>query len=278
MAEYWLEHAPKLEGWTFYPARQPSNNVREFSLRLNGDMVFEPKELWLHLRVDEDDKNIDITAWHPLYSRIPDNAKFTSLYLLLDETLGEYGTQKWIREIKLADDKLKESVPIWELPDFIKRMKAEKGWEKPNPTSSYSCYRVDDPKDGLRNDIFVGSARSMRLVEDYLDAEGPIDHPVPGMGADLVFVAMSSQILPKGEEVAFRGNVEDDIVATFERNGSGESLGGGTGMQNSYIDLVIYDGENSIKQILDVLKKHGLPRGTAIHYFTKDKARLVHKL
>jgi hypothetical protein len=64
----------------------------------------------------------------------------------------------------------------------------------------------------------------------------------------------------------------------LERHASGEPVGGATGTQRAYIDIIIYDGESSINQILGVLKKHELPRGTAIHYFTKDKANVVHRL
>src|SRR5262245_11821628 len=54
VAEYWLSQAPKLEGWTFYASRQPSSDVRSFSLHFGGGLAFEPKELWVHLRANDD--------------------------------------------------------------------------------------------------------------------------------------------------------------------------------------------------------------------------------
>jgi hypothetical protein len=93
-----------------------------------------------------------------------------------------------------------------------------------------------------------------------------------------VFVTLAREILPKGEEVEFRTTIEDDIAAVLEENASGDTLGGASGTHHSYIDLVIYDGEQSIRQIMDVLKKHELPHGTTVHYFTKEKAGKGHRL
>jgi hypothetical protein len=278
VAEYWQSQAPRLEGWTFYAARQPSSNVREFSLQFGSGFVFEPKELWVHLRANDQEENIDITAWHPLFARVEDNSKYSIMFLLLDEVLGEHGTQNWIGEIKFADTQLKESVPIWELPEFIKQVETQREWKKYKPTDTYTSYRIPEPKDGLRGDIFVGTARLMKLVRDYITEEGPVEHPAPDLGLDFVFVALAREILPKGEEVEFRTTIEDDIVTALEENASGDSLGGASGTHHSYIDLVIYDGEQSIRQIMDVLKKHELPHGTAVHYFTKEKAGRVHRL
>jgi hypothetical protein len=275
VAEYWQAAAPKLHGWTFYASRQPSDNVRSFRLELDENRNFEPQELWLHPVVDEETEKLNLTAWHPLFASIPDNTKWTALFLLLDEALGEHGTQNWIGEIQFADSHLKESIPVWELPDVIRQTESKYGWKKLKPTDIFTTYKFKEPNEIFRGDTKVGSARYWSLVRDYLHNKGPVDHPCPDIGVDFVFVAFTSEILPKGEEVVFRGEIEDNLIAVFSQNRSGDHLGGAMGMKNTYIDAAIYDGEASIQQIQQVLKKHALPKGTAIHYFTRDKADRV---
>jgi hypothetical protein len=189
--------------------------------------------------------------------------------------LGEHGTQNWVGEIKFSDALLKQSVPIWELRDFVEQVQKDRGWEKFKPTETYSSYKMKEAGEYLRGDIFVGGSRSWKLVRDYFENEGPVEHPYPEVGIDFAFIAFTNEILPKGEEVEFRGEIEDEIGKVFEKNRSGGTLGGATGTKNAYIDLLLYDGAESVKHVLQVLKKHSLPKGTSINYFTQDKAKDV---
>lgn len=278
IAEYWNACAPKLDGWTFYASRQPSDNVRKFSLKLDGEHTFEPQELWLHLWIDDQSEKIDVTAWHPLYEKISDREKWTSLFLLFDEALGEHGSQNWIGEIKVADNALRESVPIWELPEFIDETAKSRGWKKHKPTDTYTSYSVKKQYEGFRGDVFVGTARYWSLIRDVMNAHVQVEHPCPKMGVDFVSVVFPSEILPKGQEVDFRATIEDEIIASFEKNRGGDTLGGATGTKNTYSDFIIYDSKESIQQIREILKRHGLPKETTIQYLTQDKANIVHRL
>lgn len=278
IAEYWLSCAPKIDGWSFYSSRQPSDDVRGFTLKLDNDLTFDPKELWLHLWVDTQEEKIDITAWHPLYDKISDNSKWTSLFLLLDEVLGEHGTQNWIGEIKFADHLLRESVPVWELREFTQEAEVSRGWNKHKPTETYTSYQIKEGWDGLRGDVFVGTTRCWGLIREFLDSRGPIKHPLPGVGVDFVCVAIPSEILPKGKEVEFRGEIEDDAMALLAEQQSGDTLGGCTGTKNAYLDFIIYDGDASINLIKKILTKHGIPKGTTVHHLTEDKADKVYRL
>ena len=276
--EYWCAQAPRLDGWTFHASRQPADEIRGFKFDIHNVGVFEPKQLWVHLWPDDQDEDIDITAWHPLYSQLADLDKGQSLFLLLDEILGEHGTQNWIGEIKFADNLLKESVPIWELRDFVQRTAAERGWKKGKPTDMYTGYQVNQQRQGIRGDVFIGTTRCRRLLLDFMDNQGPVEHPLPQSGVDFVFVSFPSEILPKGGEVDFRCEIEDEIAAVLAENKSGAGLGGATGSANTYVDFVIYDGDESVRQIQQMLRKQRLPKETAIRYFTEDKASQVWRI
>jgi hypothetical protein len=226
--------------------------------------------------VNKESEKIDISVWHPSIKRLPEKARFMALFLMLDELLGEHGTQNWIGEIKFCEDQLKKSIPIAELRDLIAEARQEHGWEKYPPTDTYSGYRLKEQEgDWLRSDTVAGSSRYFRLLGDYFDEQGPCAHPLPDLGIDLVFIAIPTQHFPKGTEVNGRGEIEDDLIAALEAEASGISLGGATGNKNCYIDLALYDGDRSLEIIKTVLRKHRVPKQTKIHFFTSDRAKEV---
>lgn len=277
VAEYWLSQAPKLDGWTFYASRQPSDSFNGITLHLEkDDETFKPIEFWIVPYVDKDAEKIDISVWHPSIKRLPERARFMALFLMLDELLGEHGTQNWIGEIKFSEDQLKKAIPIAELRELIAETQQGHGWKKYRPTDTYSSYHLKEQDgDWLRGDTVAGSSRFFRLLGSYFDAEGPCEHPLPDLGVDLVFIAIPAAHFPKGEEVTARGEIEDDLIAALEAEASGISLGGATGHKNCYIDLALYDGDRSLEIVRSVLRKHCLPKLTKIHFFTTDRAKEV---
>jgi hypothetical protein len=277
VAEYWLSQAPKLDGWTFYASRQPSDSFNGITLHLEKDgETFKPIEFWIVPYLDQDAEKIDISVWHPSIQRLPERARFMALFLMLDELLGEHGTQNWIGEIKFSEDQLKKAIPIAELRDVIQDAQRDHGWKKFTPTDTYSSYQLKEQEnEWLRSDTVAGSSRFFRLLSDYFDAEGPCEHPLPDLGVDLVFVAIPTQYFPKGEEVTGRGEIEDDLIAALEAEASGISLGGATGHQNCYIDLALLDGDRSLDIVRSVLRKRRVPKQTKIHFFTEDRASEV---
>lgn len=272
---YWLSQAPKITGWTFYSFRQQEETVRDFSLELDEHESFRPAEFWLFPYVNVQNERIDITVWHPSIHRLPDQPRFTALFLVLDELLGEFGTQNWIGEIKFSDAQLQKSVPILELREVIAETQAEYGWKKCPPTESHSTYRMPNQHEWLRGDTVVGGTRFYSLISEYLDAEGPCDHPLPGLGIDYAFVTIEAAHFPKGGEVAARGTIEDAVTDALESQAAGISIGGATGSNNCYLDFALYDGERSIQIVKQILRKHRVPKSTKIRFFTSDRAKDV---
>jgi hypothetical protein len=279
VAEYWLSQAPTLDGWNFYASRQPSDEIKGFKIVLEKNHEFSPEELWIHAVPCADTEKLDITACHPLFSKISERSSFTGLFLLLDEVLGEHGTQNWIGEIRFSDDRLKDSVPVWELRELTEQIAREHDWKKHKPTETYSLYSREEPGSGFpRADIFTGCTRYFDLIAKFVKERGKMEHPLPGFGADFVFVSFGSAILPKGNEVTYRSEIEDAITAKLERDCSGVGLGGATGRERTYIDLMLYDGEASMKLLKSTLKKLAIPGGCEIRYFTKDKEKETHRI
>ena len=224
LASYWLAQAPNLPGWTFYAARQPGSIKGQY-IEI-GSRRFDPLEFWITPFVNRDEKKLDITVWHPRFDEMPEGNRWTILFLFLDEVLGEYGTQQWIGEIKLDPTRLADSMPLEEMAEFLKRIQAEHGWKKLPPGESGVVYKCEQHTRFLRGDIAIGTTMHPRLINEYLKAEGELEDPLKGTGADYVFVAFDSSILPAGREADARGKIEDALDQALRSAGSGRLLGG----------------------------------------------------
>jgi hypothetical protein len=269
LAIYWRERAPKLEGWTFHAARQPGK-IEGIQMKM-GDRVFDPVQFWLTPSVDVENETIDLTVWHPLFKDLAEPDQWSPLFVFLDEALGEYGVQQWIGEIKLNDERLADAMSLTELPQYVEKVAQEQGWEKLAPGDSVSLYKCDEPHEGfLRGDIIVGNSAVMRLINDYLEAEGDLEDPLAGTGAAYVFVAIDAGFLPDGQESDVRGAIEDALDAALKTSASGRLVGGAHGIKQAYIDLLLFDGRASLELVTKTLREQGLPGGTTIHFFARE--------
>lgn len=271
LAAYWQKQAPKLPGWTFYGSRQPSQNLDAARLKVD-EYDFDGKAFWLTPVVDPERQRVNLTAWHPLFPKLDERTRWTVLFLMLDEALGEIGTQNWIGHIEMNDQHLAGALPLTELRAFIERVQAEHQWKKGGPGELVSLYRLKEEHPGdLRGDIFVGSTVVMPLIGEFSEANGEMKNPLAGTGADYVYIAFDIGVLPKGNEANARGEIEDALTAALEPAASGQVLGGAMGRRHAYIDLLLFDGAKSVNLVLDTLRKRKLPAGTSLNYFAHEK-------
>jgi hypothetical protein len=270
LTQYWLSRAPDLPGWTFYSERQ-RGSIAGIHIKL-GDQDFKPVEFWITPEVNNETEKIDITAWHPLFDRLNENDRLRPLFLFLDEVLGEFGTEQWIGEIKLGDRRLAEAIPLSELSGLVTDLEKTKGWKKFPPGTAMALYRCKQPNTRfLRGDIVIGQTAQMKLINEYLRAEGKLKDPLAGTGADYVFVSFDVGFLPEGKQVDARGAIEDALDAALKAGHQGRILGGAMGTKSAYIDLLVYDGVASLEVVKQVVKERKLPKGTGIHFFAEEK-------
>lgn len=272
LAIYWLESAPSLPGWTFYPARQ-AISIKGFRIDF-GSNQFDPMELLFAAVVNPDKQNLDITVWHPLFGNMPEKERWTVLFLFLDMVLGEYGTQQWIGKITFAAERPVDAIPVDELPPLLERVETEHKWKTFPPGERTVGYSFEKPHaHWLRGDIVAGTTMNFPLINQYTKGQGDMEDPLAGTGADYIFVAFAASILPPGRQVEIRAQIEDALDAALRSSACGRLLGGATGTANAYIDLLLFDGANSIEIIKSIMREKGLPAGSSINYFAKDKRR-----
>jgi len=266
LAEYWHSRAVKIPNWTFYGSRQPSDpeSLKSMAIRCGDRDELDTEGFLIQPNVNEEDKKIDIVAWHPALASVPENGRFHILFLLLDEALGEFGTSIWLGEIKIdpftADQ---HTITLAALPEKIMHIEQYYQWEMLPPLRAVSGYQVNEQTDGPRGDSLVGFTMIPNVVTEFLGNGRLEEDPLEGTGASFAYVAIDGSVFPDGKQTDVRCEIEDALDKALTTAASGRTLGGAFGLQQSYIDLILFDGDGSRKIVDETLKRlqlHGRAR------------------
>lgn len=222
LAEYWHSRAPEIPHWTFYGSRQPTpaERLTDMAIQVGKQESVDVETFLLKTSVNGEAQVIDIVAWHPALEHVPQEHHLQILFLLLDETLGEFGTQTWLGDIKIeAIPASEETVALAKLPEFIDQVNKYYEWDKLPPLKSYVVYEVPSQTDTRRGDTVVGTTCIPNSIFDLLENEGKLpEDPFEGTGAELSYVAIDSAVFPDGEQSQVRGNIEDALSDALESN------------------------------------------------------------
>ncbi|WP_309399290.1 hypothetical protein [Cerasicoccus maritimus] len=278
LTNFWLAQAPELPGWTFYASRQPSPDFHGgIQLEIAGQKI-SAEEIWVTLHPQRDTQLINLSAWHPCFSELPENAAYQIIFILLDEALGEDAVENHIGDIHISNDKLAKSVPIHELREEVESIC--QNWEAPDARGIYSTYRLPAPDNSfIRSDTLVGSTRHRPLINEFLSEGGRIaEDPIAGTGAQFTFLAFDTDSLPKGEEDTLRGGLEAAIDEALTADHAGEILGGAMGHNSTYVDLLLFNTtEPTIERIRAITQRFGL-KNPALYPFFKCDGKPLHLL
>lgn len=256
LAEEWFRHAKPLKGWTFYPARQ-AGQLDAMSFSTDHGSV-DAQSLLVQTKVDEESEVIDIIAWHPAFEEMEEDGSYQILFLMLDEALGEFGTSAWIGDIKIAEvhKDAPHVRPITELPKYIESVQNYHRWEKLPPTQRYASYQLPETYPGPRGDTIIGTTLIPNQIIDFILEEGELESNVlRETNADLAYIAFDADSLPDGEQSIARGELEDAIEEALQKHDSGRVLGGAHGTQHAYIDLLIFDGNQTLELVQQQIER-----------------------
>lgn len=272
LADYWQKQAPSIDGWTFYGWRQPAdpNRLKDMAIGIGPDAQVDVESFLIQTSVDDERKLIDIIAWHPTYESLPEEHHMQILFLLLDEALGEFGVEQWLGSIDVEPIGPGDDVrSLAELPQFVEHVNNYYDWEKLPPLESRTLYQLSDDSepsdDGTRRgDTLVGQTTISNVVFEFMENEGRLpEDPLEETGAEFIYIAIDSDVFPEGSQADVRGNIEDTLDEALEAERSGQVLGGAFGINQSYIELILFDGANSraiVERTLDGLQLKGRSR------------------
>ena len=270
LAEYWLSQANPIEGWTFYSHRQPKELSPKMQINID-ELHFVLGEFVFQCSINEESQALDIEISNPLFTRTDQNTQLYATYLMLDEVLGEYGTDQWIANLNTVPH-IGSGRSLMELRDAIHDLEIEKGWKKLPPTESGTVYELQPSESSFpRSDTIIGSTTHWKLIQEFLGAEGDLENPLLGLGAEYVYVEFPTSVLPQGEEATFRGEIADRIEDLLVQEATGHGIGGAFGAKNSYIDFLLFDPDRGLQIIQEEMAKLQLAGGSAIQFFASEK-------
>ena len=270
LTRFWLDKAKEIPNWEFYCARQPSSDPSGHAITI-GERSFEIKEMWLKPEIDNETRMVNISVWHPHFGEMGENDRFQILFLWLDEVLGETGTEQWVGQVDFSTEEFEEAIPMLELSKYVENLKEKNGWTKPPPEECYSLYEIE-PGKGIfkRSDVKFGNTCHMQLIGEYYETQGNMPNVLSGSHAEFVFISFPSTVLPEGEEIEKRNEIEKYINQILQENSTGRSIGSAFGINHNYLDFILFDGDESLEILLNAMNGAGLPAGSEIHYWTSE--------
>lgn len=272
LADYWQRQATSIDGWTFYGSRQPADpgRLKDMAIGIGPDAQVDVESFLIKTTVDDERKLIDIVAWHPTYEELAEEHHMQILFLLLDEALGEFGVEQWLGSVEVEPLEPGDDVrSLADLPQFVEHVNNYYDWRKLPPLESRTVYQLSEETDSSdngtpRGDTLIGNTTIPDVVVQFLENEGPLDEdPLEGTGAELVYLAIDGDVFPEGSQAEVRGNIEDTLDEALEKAKSGRVLGGAYGFQQSYVEMILFDGAESraiVERTLDGLQLKGRSR------------------
>lgn len=130
LAHRWARAAPPADLlWEFHPSRPAHPRAAELSLDVAG-LSFGLDGLALGLRAPRGAPRVDVTAYHPIFGELDEDARMDATLLALDWLLGEDDVARWVGEISPATFQPIDSVPAIHLPAIVADLVAEFGQEQ----------------------------------------------------------------------------------------------------------------------------------------------------
>jgi len=270
LLEFWKKNAPELQHWKFFSSKPPSFSDLEFLTYNNR--TYLPETLMLNANIVAEYYKIDVVAYHPLFKKVDEEEGITVLFLFFDIFLGEDGTDIWIGKIEISTDPLEgETIKLTELKEYIDSVIDKHKWHKPqNPLEIWSSYELKPEEKEFykpREDVLAGSTRHINFIFDYHNpGEKSID-PLEGTGAEFVYIMIDNANFDREKMVKQRGEIEDHLADVLEKEMMGSIIGGASGINHSYIDLIIFKGNQSIENIYQLLEQRNLSPVPTVRLF-----------
>ncbi|WP_214104628.1 DUF695 domain-containing protein [Acrocarpospora catenulata] len=115
----WALAAPAAdEEWEFHPSRQARPDPYELTLQLNGHQ-FTMEGFVLGVRVPPGTPRVNVTAYHPIFQDIDDEARMETTLLALDWLLGEDEVARWLGDIEAAEFEPLDAIAAIHLPGVV---------------------------------------------------------------------------------------------------------------------------------------------------------------
>lgn len=280
-----IQAAPQIDGWEFYAYRQPESvemMLQTVEARTGGDLS------QASFRTAFDDlQRITIQICAPHFSEQDENS-MQQAFVTMESLVGEEVLNRWIGYIiasptstEEADqfEPLERMKPVVDqlieelqsaLPDRpLFEMIGADGEDSENYVYELEPEQAEDYTE--RGDLAVARTAYRTM---WMAAHSPImfdSARYSNCGETFCYVKVDGS----GEDIAAckfadKAEIEDALDAALRAAGLGCTIGGGTGLRYSYIDLAIIRLPEAAAVIAQTLRDGLVPRRTWLHFFDTD--------
>ncbi len=279
-----LQRAPKTDGWEFYGYRLAEDveaAERMVGARTGGTLAGVLAEA----RVGEDHL-VDLVFRAPRTAGEEDEQALNNAFVAAESLLGEERLDKWIGPIEVgpldvaASGGASRLVPLENLGERVEALIGSiRDQLPPQPCGDWlqeeqwSCIELKptEAEDyAEQTDLFVAVTARQDLWTAAHSGSLFASERFSRFGETFAYVKIDGS---EGlEESSFEGRdeIEEAINAALTPEGLGVSIGGGTGLRYSYIDLALADLHRSVQTVRSRLQQGRLPRRTWILFFDAD--------
>lgn len=241
--------------WKFYPFNQGTD--KSFSFRM-FDADIDTERLMVRASYIENTGRFNIAYYEDSLNELPGNESDNLMWIILENTLGEGVSFKYINAIEPASEAGDDMISLLQLRNHIKEtLEAHDRTFFENPKDIFSTYKLNPQKSNdLRYDIIIGSTCLESIISDYYEDSTDVFDHVNSFGAQAVFIAFPNPADSDGHDVLnLRHEIEDRISGEIlDPMNLGQITGGATGSCSSYIDLIVFDVlafADSVRHVLE---------------------------
>ncbi len=239
LAHIWKERGPGFDGWDFHASRQPG---LDFGSEINiAGLVFDFNETKIDVKWNKEYQLADVVIHHPRMSKADESVATQVAFILLDEAIGENRTELWVGHVeKSGKPAPKTAVTLFELEAQLLALAKKHDLPLDWSFDQFSNYQISPatiPEDCPRRDVIAGSTSHFPIVADFYDHSGKLPNPIANTGAYFAYVEIPGAGLGKDFR---RYEVENLIIGSSDGL---RVLGGATGTETHYIDILILNRE-----------------------------------
>ena len=234
-----------LSSWTFRPFL-PGQGSAPFDFSM-FDLSFSSDEVLVSMGFEPSNGTFRLSFYHPQICSLEQPNSLTTFYQLLDLTLGESMSHIYISDAQPLSQPEEGSFPLTALKNRL--LEAIEALGLPliqRPDEQYAPYGFHPQESPLpRFDVIQGSTCYTGLVNDYYAGRTENLENLNEYGASACFLTFApEEYLDTEETDAIRYQLEQQIQLALGPRGSGQEkgivLGGATGMEHCYIDVLFY--------------------------------------
>lgn len=242
--------------WKFFPFNQGKEH--SFTFRMY-DTDIDIDQIMVKASYQEESNAFNMTYYEKNLCTLPVEQGNNTFQIVLELMLGEGISFKYINQIDRSAKFEEGMIALPDLRPYLEEAVKSRDLQfYENPKDMYTAYQLT-PKESeeLRFDVIVGSTCLESIVTDYYNDSCDLFDHINSFGAQAIYITYQNDENNENDIVHFRHDIEDRISEEIlEPMNLGLVIGGATGTDCSYIDLLVYDLPAFIKKIRPLLKEY----------------------